>query len=99
MHYITPCEALKSGRCLEVRYHGFTRVVEVHTCGVTTADNRAMRVWQVRGGSVSNEPRGWKVLLLDEAVSFGILDEKSEAPRRGYKRGDKLFSRIVCEIV
>lgn len=94
----TPCEALRSGQCLEIRYHGFSRVVEVHTCGVSTADNRAMRVWQVRGGSESNEPVGWKLLLLDDAVSFGILSEKSSAPRHGYKRGDKAFSRITCQV-
>jgi hypothetical protein len=94
----TACEALRSGQRLEVRYHGFTRVVEVHTCGITTADNRAIRVWQVRGGSVSNEPAGWKVLLLDEAISLGVLDEKSSAPRPGYRRGDRMFTTIFCQI-
>ncbi|MEZ5849525.1 MAG: hypothetical protein R3D68_02580 [Hyphomicrobiaceae bacterium] len=94
----TPCEALNQGRRLEVRYHGFTRVVEVHACGITTADNAAMRVWQVRGGSVSNERTGWKVLLLDEAISYGVLDEESAAPRIGYRRGDPLFSKIFCQL-
>lgn len=98
MHSSTPCEALKSGRRLEVRYDGYVRVVEVHTTGITTADNPAMRVWQVRGGSVSNEPVGWKVLLLNEAISYGVLDEKSDAPRRGYKKGDRLFTRIFCQV-
>ncbi len=82
MHASTACEALKSGSCLEVRYDGFTRVVEVHAVGTSTAGNPVMRVWQVRGGSVSNEPVGWKLLRLDEARDLGILKEKSEAPRQ-----------------
>lgn len=98
MDAVTHCDALKSGRRLEARYHGFNRVVEVHTCGVTTANNKAMRVWQVRGGSVSNEPVGWKVLLLDEIQSYAILQEPSNAPRHGYKQGDKLFARIICQL-
>lgn len=67
MHMSTACEALDSGLCLEIRYHGYTRTVEVHTCGINTKSNPAMRVWQVRGGSVRNEPVGWKMLRLDEA--------------------------------
>ena len=52
----------------------------------------------VRGGSNSNERSGWKLLRLDEAFSAHVIDEKSEAPRRGYKRGDKAMSFIDCQI-
>lgn len=92
------CDALRQGKCLELRYDGFTRIVEVHAVGVTKEGNDVMRVWQVSGGSVSKENSGWKEFRLDEAFSARITDKKSEAPRRGYKRGDKGISRIVCEI-
>ena len=74
------CEALRLGRCLELRYGGFTRVVEVHAVGTSTANNPVMRVWQIRGGSVHNEPIGWKLMRLDEALGVAILDEESMAP-------------------
>ncbi len=70
-----PCEALKDGKRLELRYHGYTRVVEVHAVGSSTKDGHTiMRVWQVRGGSVSNEPVGWKLLRLEEASGAHMLD-------------------------
>jgi hypothetical protein len=57
-----------------------------------------MSVWQVRGGSVHNEPVGWKTLRIDEARSFGILSERSFGPRPGYRRDAKPFATIVCQL-
>ena len=94
----TACAALQQGRRLELRYDGYTRIVEVHAVGVSSARHAAMRVWQVRGGSVSGERSGWKLMRLDEALSAHIIDEPSEAPRSGYKRGDKDLVRIHCQI-
>ncbi len=98
MHTGTACEALAKGCLLEIQYDGFTRDVEVHACGLTKDDNAVMRVWQVRGGSVHNEPVGWKLLRLDEALALAILDEKSSAPRDGYRRDDKAMRRIICQL-
>ena len=56
MHAAVACQALQSGHCLEVRYDGYVRIVEVHACGWTKEDHAVMRVWRIRGGSVSNEP-------------------------------------------
>ena len=85
----TACEAVTKGLCLEVRYDGYVRVVEVHACGYTHEGHAIMRVWQVRGGSVSGERSGWKLLRLDEARTLSVLVEASQAPRQGYRRGDK----------
>lgn len=94
----TACEALRSGKRLELRYDGYSRIVEVHAVGVTQDGNGIMRVWQVRGGSNSGERQGWKLFRLDEAFSAHMIDEESEAPRRGYARGDKVMRTISCQI-
>lgn len=92
------CQALASGKCIEVRYDGFGRVVEVHAVGRSTAGNPVMRVWQVEGGSASNNRVGWKLMRLDETQFIGATDRISEAPRDGYKRGDRGMSTVDCEI-
>ncbi|MEP0325112.1 hypothetical protein [Bauldia litoralis] len=98
MYYATACEALRKGQRLNVVYDGYSRVVEVHAVGETKKGDEVMRVWQVRGGSVSNEPEGWKLLRLDEATSFGVLDERSLAPRNDYRRDDRVMARIYCQL-
>jgi len=94
----TACDALQSGHVLQLRYDGYTRDVEVHAVGFTKENNAVMRVWQVGGGSVSNEPIGWKMLRLDEATGYFITNQESLAPRSGYKRGDKAISVIRCQL-
>jgi hypothetical protein len=98
MYTQTACEALQSGKRLEIRYDGYSRVVEVHAVGCSSEGAPLMRVWQVRGGSSSGERAGWKLLRLDETRGVGLIDEPSEAPRHGYKRGDSAMARITCQI-
>src|SRR5260370_32088507 len=69
MHTAVACQALQSGHCLEVRYDGYVRIVEVHACGWTKEGHAVMRVWQVRGGSVSNEPVCWKLLRFERQLA------------------------------
>lgn len=98
MHSVTACDALHRGVCLEIRYDGYTRDVEVHSVGISAAGHPVMRVWQVRGGSVHNEPVGWKMLRLDEAIGVALLIERSQAPRPGYRRGDRGMRQIICQL-
>jgi hypothetical protein len=94
----TACEALKMRRRLELQYHGFVRVVEVHAVGFSKNNNPVARIWQVRGGSAGTETVGWKLLRLDQASGGAVLNEPSEAPRPGYKAGDRAMNRILCEL-
>jgi len=98
MHSTTACEAIAKKRCLEIAYDGYRRVVEVHACGLTSEGHHVMRVWQLRGGSVHNEPIGWKLLRLDETRGLSLLDEKSAAPRPKYRRGDRAMAQIFCQV-
>lgn len=92
------CKALRERRLLELRYDGYSRSVEVHAVGYSKTGDALMRAWQVRGGSASGERTGWKLMSLAEARSAVISDEQSDAPRKGYKRGDPALARIICEI-
>ena len=94
----TACDALHRGLCLELQYDGFGRTVEVHAVGLTHDGHEMLSVWQVRGGSESNERQGWKNMRLDEILFSRVTDEKSEAPRQEYKRGNKAFATIICQI-
>jgi YD repeat-containing protein len=91
-------EALRAGKRLELRYDGWARVVEVHTVGILTSGNAGMSVYQVRGGSNSDERVGWKLMLFDKSFTAHMIDEESEAPRAGYKRGARPFQHIVCQL-
>lgn len=92
------CAALERRRVLELRYDGFSRWVEVHAVGISTAGHDVMRCWQVRGGSVSGETVGWKLMRLDEAWQPFLTAEQSLAPRPGYKRGDRDMVRIIAQV-
>ena len=91
------CEALRSGHVLELRYDGYSRSVDVHAVGFTKEDNPVMRVWQISGGSVSNEPVGWKLLRLDEATE-AVVTQRSLAPRPGYNPGDPVMQQMTCQL-
>lgn len=92
------CDALRQGKCLQLSYDGFTRLVEVHAVGTTKDGNGIMRVFQVAGGSNSGERMGWKLMRLDEAFAAKISDEPSQAPRQGYVRGDKAMAYVSCQL-
>lgn len=93
-----PLIALNTGVRLELRYSGFHRVVEVHAVGESLAGNPCMRVYQVRGGSVSNEPVGWKMMVFDKTFSMHLTEEISQAPRQGYAVNDRGMRRIFGQL-
>ena len=95
----TASEAVVQGRCLEVRYDGYVRVVEVHACGYTREGHSIMRVWQVRGGAASvASGGGGSSYASTRRGALSVLAEASQAPRRCYRRGDSAMSRIVAHV-
>lgn len=92
------CEALGSGQRLQLQYKGTNRVVEIHAVGYSGKGVALTRVWQVRGGSSGSAGTGWKLLHLDDCIATEVLNERSEAPRAGYTKGDRAMQRIVCEL-
>jgi hypothetical protein len=90
------CAALESGKCLEVQYETFARVVEVHRVGISPQGGHILSGWQIRGPA--NERQGWKLLRLDEAISLCVTDTSSRAPRPDYRRGAKQFIGVICQL-
>jgi hypothetical protein len=93
-----PISALQAGVCLRLQYDGYQRIVEVHAVGISTADNICMRVWQVRGGSVSGESVGWKMMVLDKAFTMHLTEEVAHSPRQGYAKNDRGMKQIFAQI-
>lgn len=91
-------EALKHGLCLEFDYHGHSRMVEVHTVGVTTAGRPAMCSYQVDGGTSSSPIPDWRLFCFDECINVRLSAAGSNAPRAGYRRGAKQFQTIIAEV-
>ncbi|MCW6531184.1 hypothetical protein NED98_13105 [Sphingomonas sp. MMSM20] len=93
-----PVAALQSGVRLRLQYNGFHRIVEVHAVGISTAGNHCMRVFQTAGGSVSGEPVGWKMMVLDKAFTMHMTEEVSQAPRQGYAKNDRGMIEIFAQL-
>ena len=77
--------AMRTFKCMEVVYQGEERTVEVHAVGWNAEWQYIMQVWQVRGGSRSGQPEGWKFMLLDDVLSFRLSETTSLAPRVSYR--------------
>lgn len=92
------CEAIAKSRRLALTYAGHDRVVEVHVAGHARQGEPLMRAWQVRGGSESGEPVGWKMFRMEDVTALRLTDERSLAPRPDYEPHDPAIVRIVCQI-
>ena len=90
------CEAIDQGKCLELVYETFSRIIEVHRVGISPAGAHIVSGWQIRGPR--QERVGWKLLNLDEPLSLKLTDIPSQAPRPDYRRGAKHFVGILSQL-
>ncbi len=90
------CDAIDQGKCLELVYENFSRIIEVHRVGISPAGAHIVSGWQIRGPR--NERVGWKLLNLDEPLSLHLTDIPSQAPRPDYRRGAKQFVGILSQL-
>ncbi len=90
-------DAIKRRVLVELRYDGFQRVVEPYVFGAGSNRQHLTRVYQIEGGSVSGERKGWKLLRLDEVKEVSALD-RPFAPRPDYKRVDPAISVVLAQV-
>jgi hypothetical protein len=91
------CDAIRDRRIVELRYHGYSRVVEPYTHGRGADGDGLLRCYQLRGGSASGERSGWKLLKLAEVFALEPSDEHF-AVRPDYRRGDSAMAFIHCQL-
>jgi hypothetical protein len=93
----TICKAIEEKRVLELRYHGYSRIVEPHVYGEDRHGDEVLRCYQLAGGSESGERAGWKLLKTKEAVLIHLA-ETGFLPRADYRHEDKVVTRIYCQV-
>ncbi|HUG21448.1 WYL domain-containing protein [Piscinibacter sp.] len=91
-------DAIRARRRLSFSYGGHPRVVEPHVHGVDATGHVALSAYQVRGGSQTDEPVGWKHFRLDDVRHLTVLDETFPDPRPGYNRADKTFMVVYSQL-
>ncbi|SDR51245.1 hypothetical protein SAMN05443245_6873 [Paraburkholderia fungorum] len=93
----TICSAIKDRQLLELRYHGFSRVVEPYAYGRDKNGDAILRCFQISGGSESGQTTGWKILKV--AAVFAINEQQATfTPRTEYRRGDKAIAFMFCQL-
>ena len=92
------CDAVDRRIVLELRYHAYSRLVEPYVYGVSRIGDELLRCYQVAGGSVGGERRGWKLLKVAEIASFHATQTSFEARTRSYNPEDPGIPEIHCRI-
>jgi len=91
--------AIQGKRCLRINYDPGDRLIEPHTLGRGSDGQLLLRAYQVSGASNSGEHEHWKLFRVDRIHFIEPDYAVSNAPRHGYKRGDKAMKAgIISEL-
>ena len=90
-------QAIKQRKVLELRYHGYSRIVEPHAYGRDKDGDEILRCYQTSGGSESGERAGWKLLKVREVFSLHLINNMFTA-RLEYKRNDKAMAYVFEQL-
>lgn len=93
----TVIQAIRDRKVLELRYHGYSRIVEPHAYGRDKDDDEILRCYQTSGGSESGERVGWKLLKVREVFSLHLTKDIFSI-RPEYKRNDKAMVYIFEQL-
>ncbi len=93
----TICQAVEEKRVLELRYHGYSRIVEPHIYGEDKNGDEVVRCYQLAGGSDSGERAGWKLLKIKDAVLVHLAETRF-LPRPEYQPDDKVVRQVFSRL-
>lgn len=93
----TIAQSIFENRVLELRYHGYFRIVEPHAYGRDKDGDEIVRCFQTSGGSESGEKAGWKLLKVREVFSLHLTKDRF-VTRYEYRRNDKAMSYIFSQL-
>ncbi|MBK6907473.1 MAG: hypothetical protein IPH08_10460 [Rhodocyclaceae bacterium] len=95
---MTICDAIKGKSLLSFIYHGHPRIVQPHTYGIDEKGHKALRAYQIGGTSDSGRIPAWRIFHEADIKSLTISTERFSAPHHEYKRDDKFFATILCQL-
>lgn len=93
----TAIQAIREHKVLELRYHGYSRIVEPCAYGRDKNGDEVLRCYQTSGGSESGERVGWKLLKVRDAFSLH-LTTNTFSIRQDYKQNDKAMTHIFQQL-
>lgn len=91
------CRAIREKRILEVIYHGHARVIAPHIYGIDTTGEELLSCYQLSGGAVGGEHKGWKSLKTRD-LSIVRMAPAHFHPRAEFRENDRALVRIFCQI-
>lgn len=92
------CAAIRAWQPIEFSYGGHSRIVEPHTFGNLRDGRLALCGYQVGGGSGSGAAVGWKTFDAAKIRGVNPLSGHFRGPRKAYRKGDRAFRTIACEL-
>lgn len=90
--------AIQSRKIITFTYEGYSRTAEPYCFGIDKKGNKAIRAFQISGGSSSGISQGWKLFLINEIRNLNVANSSFAEDRAGYKQNDSAFSRIFSQI-
>jgi hypothetical protein len=91
-------DAIRMKMVLELRYHGYSRLVEPHAYGLDKNGVEKLRCYQTAGGSKSGDRVDWKMLTVGEISTVHTTNFVFSSPRPGYNINDPSISRIYAQL-
>lgn len=89
--------AVKEHRLVTFVYDGEELETEPHAYGLSRAEKPLLRAYVPRPSKAGDGEAAWLLFRVDRMSHLKVSDQTFEAPRTGYRRGDKTMAVIYAE--